>query len=522
MLAAARAAADQPDRATDPHAVAPAEPAAPAQAAATPAATSKPKPSESKAPAAASAQPPAAAQPPTAAPEQPTAATPAPPAAARASADPPSAQVAAEAATSVHAPLPQRVRGDSGLGAGRVVRPAARSTTSAREADAVTEQFAAVRDAAPPDVAAPDVNELEVAASDVAGGPAAGQQPPWHNAPAQQPAEARPPRSPRVPPRRPPDARPSSARPSSARPDARPSRAARPRGLRLRVVAAAAAVLAIVVLGSVIHALLAQSQASAALSGSTGRRAAVVRDRAAAWLAAQVGRGTRMTCDAVMCAALRARGIPAADLDELRPGGRPALPAAAAGASPVAVLVATPAVRGQLGSPLSSVYAPAVIASFGSGPARIEVRAMAGPGAAAMARSDLVQRRESGAELLHTDRIVVSAPAARNELARGQVDARLLVMIADLASRQPLEVMAFGDRAPGARLADSPLRSVELAPAPAGPRSSGSAFASSALAFLHTQAWPFATASAGPARLPGGQLGVRFAFAAPSPLGLLG
>jgi hypothetical protein len=272
----------------------------------------------------------------------------------------------------------------------------------------------------------------------------------------------------------------------------------------------------------VIHALLARSQASAALSGNTGHREAVVRDRAAAWLAAQVGRGTRMTCDAVMCAALRTRGIPAADLDELGPGGRPALPAAAAGASPVAVLVATPAVRGQLGSRLSSVYAPAVIASFGSGLARIEVRALAGPGAAAMARADLVQRRESGAELLHTDRIVVSAPAARNELARGQVDARLLVMIADLASRQPLEVMAFGDRAPGARLADSPLRSVELAPAPAGPRSSGSAFASSALAFLHTQAWPFATASAGPARLPGGQLGVRFAFAAPSPLGLLG
>ena len=93
-------------------------------------------------------------------------------------------------------------------------------------------------------------------------------------------------------------------------------------------------------------------------------------------------------------------------------------------------------------------------------------------------------------------------------------------MIADLAARQPLEVMAFGDRAPGAGLDASPLRSVVLCAA--GPRTSGPAFASATLAFLRTQAWPFATARAGPARLPDGQLGVRFAFAAPSPLGLLG
>ena len=51
--------------------------------------------------------------------------------------------------------------------------------------------------------------------------------------------------------------------------------------------------LAIVVLGSVIHAVLARSQASAALSGSTGPPEAVVRDRAAAWLAGQLSPGTR-------------------------------------------------------------------------------------------------------------------------------------------------------------------------------------------------------------------------------------
>jgi hypothetical protein len=224
-----------------------------------------------------------------------------------------------------------------------------------------------------------------------------------------------------------------------------------------------------------------------------------------------------------MCAALRAHGLPAADLAELRAGGRPVAPGAGGGAAPPAVLVATAAVRAHLGGRLSSVYAPAVIASFGSGPGRVEIRAMAGQSAAAfraMARADLTQRRESGAELLQSDRIVVSSRAARAELSRGQVDARLLVMIADLAARQPLEVMAFGDRAPGAGLDASPLRSVVLCAA--GPRASGAAFASATLAFLRTQPEPFATARAGPARLPDGQLGVRFAFAAPSPLGLLG
>ncbi|HEY3981137.1 MAG TPA: hypothetical protein VGM79_28015 [Streptosporangiaceae bacterium] len=404
-----------------------------------------------------------------------------------------------EAATTVLPALPQRVRGDGGLEAGEPGHAAGRGPAPAPEAEAVTEQFPVIR--------APAATTAEVPAPQPeAAGPAAQQAP-------EQPR--RPPRRPAGPTRRPPGGRP----PAGPAPRARRT----PGGLRSRIVAAAAAVLAIVVLGSVIHAVLTRSHVSAALSGSTGPRESVVRGRAAAWLAAQVSRGTRMTCDPVMCAALKAHGVPAADLDELLPGGRPAPLAASGSAAPMAVLVATPAVRGQLGRALSSVYAPAVIASFGSGPGRVEIRAMAAPGAAAyraLARADLVQRRESGAGLLQSDRIVVSSAAARDELARGQVDARLLVMLADLASRQPLEVMGFGDRGPGAGLDDSPLRSAQLRAA--GPRAAGAAFARSALAFLRTQAWPFAPASAGPARLPGGQLGVRFAFAAPSPLGLLG
>jgi hypothetical protein len=415
-------------------------------------------------------------------------------------------------------------------------------------ADAVTEVLAAVRDVpVTPDTAAPEqaAGPVPAARPD----PHAGEAPttrlaPWDPAPelpGQRPpaAAAEPPAPAAQPPLPAParqkqvnqkqvtqkqarqkparQARPARPRPAAGRPQRRPA-AER----RSRLVAAAAAVLAIVIIGTLIHALLDRSQASVALSGSTARRETAIRGRAAAWLAGQVSRGTAMSCDPVMCAVLRAHGIPAADLDALRPGSVPGPP----GGSPrPAVLIATAAMRGQLGSRLGAVYAPAVIASFGSGPGRVEVRARAGSGAAAfraLASADLVERRESGAGLLGTARIVVRSAAARAELGRGQVDERLLVVLAELAARHPLAVLAFGDRAPGASLASSPLRSVELAPARSGADASGAALARSMLAFVRAQAGSFAAARAGLTRLPDGQVGVRVEFAAPSPLGLLG
>ncbi len=47
------------------------------------------------------------------------------------------------------------------------------------------------------------------------------------------------------------------------------------------------------------------------------------------------------------------------------------------------LVVATPALRSQFGARLASVYAPVVIASFGSGAARIDIRAVAADGTAA-------------------------------------------------------------------------------------------------------------------------------------------
>jgi hypothetical protein len=275
-------------------------------------------------------------------------------------------------------------------------------------------------------------------------------------------------------------------------------------------------VVIILAAGSVAHALAGRSPASGPRGNpSAVRQEAAVRSRAATWVAGQIIRGAIVSCDPGMCAALRAHGIPAADLAELRPGSTPSLRPA--------VIVATAAIRRQLGTRLSSAYAPAVLASFGSGDERVDIRAIARRGAAAYqatASADLTQRQESGTELLHTSRIVV-AVAARAWLAAGQVDSRLLVTIAELAALHPIEVLAFGDPAPGADPDVSPLRSAELAPAPNAPPVSSSAFVKSTLGFLSGQDPPFAVYSTQLARLADGGLAVRVEFPAPSPLGLL-
>ena len=96
---------------------------------------------------------------------------------------------------------------------------------------------------------------------------------------------------------------------------------------------------------------------------------------AANWIAGQVAASAIVACDPAMCAALHADGLPATRL----------LVLGTATADPLGsdVVVATLAVRNQFGTRLQSVYAPVVIASFGTGAGRIDIRAIAPDGTAA-------------------------------------------------------------------------------------------------------------------------------------------
>jgi hypothetical protein len=188
--------------------------------------------------------------------------------------------------------------------------------------------------------------------------------------------------------------------------------------------------------------------------------AAATRSQAAAWIKAQVLPGTVISCDALMCNALETAGVPAANLEIVQPTTQDPLQSA--------VVVATPAVRNQFGSRLTSVYAPLLLATFGSGAERIDVRYVAPGGTAAFdakLASDRAGRIVEGDQLL-TNKNIQATPAARAELVAGNVDPRLLITLSALAGEMPVRLVAFDDSSPGAAV---PLRGAEIgASAPAG------------------------------------------------------
>jgi hypothetical protein len=295
--------------------------------------------------------------------------------------------------------------------------------------------------------------------------------------------------------------------------------------LKWRMLGLIAAVLVLVTAGAVIVVISRHPAASggqAARNRAPGRQAAgaigtetATREQVSSWIAHEVSRDVIVSCDPLMCSALKAHGIPVGDLLVLRPGSTDPLGSE--------LVVATAAIRNQFGSRLSSVYAPSVIANFGSGDAAISVREIAPDGVHAYdlaLTADMRARRAAGTELLHNRRIIASALATR-QLAAGQVDSRLLVTLATMATLNPVHIVAFGDSAPGAG-PGVPLRSVDLAAISGAAWTGRSAYVRSVLALLRTQLPPFLAASIGPVPVGRGQTVLRIKFAAPSPLGLIG
>ena len=190
-----------------------------------------------------------------------------------------------------------------------------------------------------------------------------------------------------------------------------------------------------------------------------------------------------------MCSVLAGHGLPAANLLVLGPGAPDPLGSA--------VVLATSAARAMFGGRLASVYAPQTLASFGSGEARIDVRAVAADGSAAYRTAlaaDVRGRRAAGLQLLADPRVTISAPA-RAALAAGRVDARLLITLAALAANEPVQILAFGDDGPGAS-AGAPLRTAEITGAAAAARAM--------LAFVRAQRPPFLPARSAVSAGPGG------------------
>ena len=101
---------------------------------------------------------------------------------------------------------------------------------------------------------------------------------------------------------------------------------------------------------------------------------AAARAKAISWILQQVSPGAIVSCDAQVCADLAGSGFPSSSLSTLGPGSNDPLGST--------LLVATDTVRNQFGNRLA-VYAPATIASFGTGKAKIDIRWLYPGGAAA-------------------------------------------------------------------------------------------------------------------------------------------
>ena len=248
------------------------------------------------------------------------------------------------------------------------------------------------------------------------------------------------------------------------------------------------------------------SPAGGTRAGGTSSLAATARSRAAAWIASQVSASAIIACYPDMCAALQSHGVAAGRLMPL--------PTAAASPLGAGVLVTSPSAGG---SRLDDEYAPALIASFGSGETRIDVRAAepGGPAAyQAALKADLAARRAAGAQLLRNRSIQFSTADAA-QLRAGQVDSRLLATLAALASQHAFRVTAFGDTSPGAQVL---FREVTITDAGRG---GGTAGLAAAAAVARMQAPPYLPAHVTLTRLAAGQAALIIEFAAPSPLGLL-
>ena len=238
---------------------------------------------------------------------------------------------------------------------------------------------------------------------------------------------------------------------------------------------------------------------------------ALVRSQAINWIVQQVSRAEIVSCDPQVCAGLVAKGIPLANLDTIGNTSTDPL-----GSN---LVVATAAIRAQFGKRLYSVYAPATLASFGSGNAEIDILWIPPEGAKAYRAAlpaDLGSRKTADAELLANSQITVS-PSARTRLLSGDIDPRLVQLLATMAHYHVVSIVDFVNQSPGGGPA-SLLRSVDLATADPAAHLTRAAYLSWVNSLVNSQTAQYLPAVLKPITLSTGQQVLRIGYSAPSPL----
>jgi Protein kinase domain len=301
-------------------------------------------------------------------------------------------------------------------------------------------------------------------------------------------------------------------------PRRRPARhGSRPVWWRRRVPALLAAILLVASVGVLAFTLSGRGATSEQLTGGHTpvnqelAAEAAARTQAVTWILQQVSRAAVVSCDPQVCTDLVSRGFPPADLLTLGPTSTDPL-----GSD---LVIATAAIRAQFGGRLASVYAPAIIASFGSGNARIDIRLVFPGGTAgyrAIQQAALGARKAADAQLLANSQITVSA-AARAQLLSGDIDPRLPQLLAIMAHSHPVRIVGFVNQSPGGGPA-SLLRSVDLATADTAAHLTRAAYLGWMQAFIDAQTAQYSPSWVQQVTLSTGQAVLRIGYGAPSPL----
>ena len=296
------------------------------------------------------------------------------------------------------------------------------------------------------------------------------------------------------------------------------ARRARQRVLALALAGIVAAVVTVVAVPRAVRIFTAKPDVAL-------RQAAAVRNQAATWIVHWVAQSAIVACDPVMCGVLSAHGLSPERFVTLAPNSL----------DPIGsdVVVETAVVRNLFKGRLAIVYAPAVLASFGSGRAKIAIRVTAASGSAARYeqqwRADARARLAAGRELLRNANIS-ELGGAKRALEAGNVDSRILATLAPLARIGRLTILKFGGAAPGSSRG-MPLLSVDLT---AGSAAAGSSLVDAGysrvdaavllakiMAFLGVQRQNLQPASFREVTAPDGLTFIRIDYAVPGPLSVL-
>jgi hypothetical protein len=235
---------------------------------------------------------------------------------------------------------------------------------------------------------------------------------------------------------------------------------------------------------------------------------AAARRQAITWILHQASPAAIVGCDTQVCQELSNSNFPG-----LQPLGTTSNDPLGS-----TLVVATATVRNQFGSRLD-VWAPAILASFGTGNTRIDIR-WAYPGGAKAYRAalpaDLRARKAADAQLLANTNIRLSA-TSEEQFLNGQVDPQLTELIVTMADVHPVRIVDFASQSPGGGPA-SLLRWVDLATNVRVAHLTRAAYVSWMQLFLDAQRTQYHPAWVQQVTLPHDQAVLRIGYGAPSPL----